>query len=144
MSPIKRKYRLIDSFFSRIRPLDPDSPSRVKAENPAAGAAGSLTAGSPAGGWRGFFTGIKGGRTVGVAFHQEKVISLEQAPMPLPEDALRVPLTVSGKTIGTIQAAGNEAGWTAQEIEIVSAVAAQLAQHLENLRRSEKIENQNQ
>jgi GAF domain-containing protein len=72
------------------------------------------------------------------------VISLEQAPMPLPEDALRVPLTVSGKTIGTIQAAGNEAGWTAQEIEIVSAVAAQLAQHLENLRRSEKIENQNQ
>jgi hypothetical protein len=134
MSPIKRKYRLIDAFFSRIRPLAPDSPSRAKAENPSAGAAESLTAGSPAGGWRGFFTGIKGGRTAGVAFNQEKVTSLEEMPMPLPEDALRVPLTVSGRTIGSVQAAGKEAGWTAQEIEIVSAVAAQLAQHLENLR----------
>jgi hypothetical protein len=134
MSPIKRKYKLIDAFFSRIRPFAPDSPSRAKAEKPAAEAAASL---SPAGGWQGFFPGIAGRRTMGFTFDRGTVTSLEQTPMPLPEDALRIPLTVSGKTIGVVQAAGKEAGWTAQEIEIVSAVAAQLARHLENLRPSE-------
>jgi len=140
MSPIKRKYRLIDAFFSRIRPLAPDSPLRTKAENPAAGAAESLTAGSPAGGWRGFFTGIKGGRTVGVAFNQEKATSLEQTPPSLPENALCIPLTISGKTIGTIQGTGNESSWTVQDIGIISAVAAQLAEHILNLRRLEQKE----
>jgi hypothetical protein len=84
--------------------------------------------------------GIDRGEKMGFTYDQEKVTSLEESPLPMPDNALCMPLMVSGTTIGTVQAAGNEAGWTAQEIEIVSAVAAQLARHLENLRRLEQNE----
>jgi hypothetical protein len=93
----------------------------------------SLTAASPADGWPGLFTGTDRGKMMGFCFDKDRVTSLEEAPLHLPEDTLRVPLMVSGKTVGSIQAARKEAGWTAQEIEIVSAVAAQLAQHIEHL-----------
>jgi GAF domain-containing protein len=137
MSQIKRKYKQIEAFFSRVRPVAPDSPSRAAAAKPAMGSAPSLVspaAASPAGSWQHFFTGVERRQMMGFTYDQEEVTSLEESPLPLPDNALRVPLTVSGKTIGTIQAAGKEAGWTANEIEIVGAVAAQLSQHLENLR----------
>jgi len=71
---------------------------------------------------------------MGFSYHHEQTASLGKTPLPPPENALMVPLMVSGKMIGEIQGGGNEAEWTAQEIETVSAVAVQLAQHLENLR----------
>jgi hypothetical protein len=92
------------------------------------------TAVSPDSGWQDFINGIHRGQKMGFTYNHEKVSSLDETPLPLPENALSVALMVSGTTIGTIQAAGNDAGWTAQEIEIVNAVAAQLARHLENLR----------
>jgi hypothetical protein len=95
---------------------------------------------SPAGGRH----DIDRGQKMGFTYDQGKVTSLEESPLPLPEDVLCVPLMVSGTTIGTIQGDGNEAGWTAQEIEIVSAVAAQLARHLENLRLVEQNEKHTQ
>jgi hypothetical protein len=136
MSQAKRKYKQIDAFFSRIRPVAPDSPSRAATEKETTGTSSffvSSTAASPADGWSGFFTGIDRGKILGFSYDKDRVTSLEEAPLPLPENTLRVPLMVSGKTIGSIQAARKEAGWTAQEIEIVSAVAAQLARHIENL-----------
>jgi GAF domain-containing protein len=135
MSLIKRRYKQIEAFFSRVRPIAPDSPSRSAAEKPEPGAApfASPSTADAAAGWQHFFTGSDRGQKMGFTYDQEEVTALEKAPLPLPENSMRVPLVVSGTTIGTIQAAGNEAGWTAKEIEIVSAVAAQLAHHLENL-----------
>jgi hypothetical protein len=145
MSRTKRKYQRIEAFFSRIRPIAPDSPPRDAVERPAEGEAvssASSAAAPPAGGRRRFFGGTGRRRTMGVRFAQGKATSLDEAPLPMPESGLRVPLTVAGKTIGSIQATGKEAGWTAQEIKIVSAVAEQLAQHLETLPLLEKNEKQ--
>jgi hypothetical protein len=134
MSQEKRKYKRIEAFFSRVRLVAPDSPSR------AAGGAIPPAAASPAGGWQDILNRIDRGQKVGFTYDQEKFTSLEKAPPPLPENAICVLLTVSGTTIGTLQVAGDEAGWTAQETEIISAVAAQLAQHLEHLRILEQDE----
>lgn len=147
MSQAKRKYKLIDAFFSRIRPVAPDSPSRAAEEKESAGTAAafvSSTAAQPAGGWQGFFTGFDRGKMMGFSFEKDRVTPLEEELLPLLENALRIPLRISGKMIGSIQAVRIEAGWTAQEIEIVGAVAAQLAQHIENLTLSGKKEKHNQ
>jgi GAF domain-containing protein len=77
---------------------------------------------------------------MGFTYGQEKVTSPEETPRTLQANALRVPLMVSGTTIGIIEDAGSETDWTAKEIEIVSAVAGQLAKHLENLRLLEQNE----
>lgn len=128
MSQGKRKYKRIEAFFSRVRLVAPNSPSRATAE------AIPPAAASPAGGWQDILNRIGRGQKVGFTYDQEKFTSLEETPLPLPENAICVPLTVSGMTIGTLQVAGDEAGWTARETEIISAVAAQLVQHLEHLR----------
>jgi GAF domain-containing protein len=59
---------------------------------------------------------------------------VEETLPPQSENALCIPLMVSGTTIGAIQGAAKEADWTVHEIDLVSSVAAQLARHLENLR----------
>jgi GAF domain-containing protein len=128
MSQGKRKYKRIEAFFSRVRLVAPNSPSRAAAE------AIPPAAASPAGGWQDILNRIDRGQRVGFTYDQETFTSLEEAPLPLPENSIGVPLTVSGTTIGTLQVAGDEAGWTSQETEILSIVAAQLAQHLEHLR----------
>jgi GAF domain len=143
MSQRNRKYKRIEALFSEVQPITPDSPLRTAAKTPYAGTPAKDTrsksvvppaAVSPAGGGQDFFNGIDRGQKMGFSYDQEKVTALKEALPPLPENALCVPLMVSGRTIGIIQAAGNEAGWTAQEIEIVSAVAVQLARHIEKLR----------
>jgi hypothetical protein len=159
MSQKNRKYKRIEALFSEVQPVAPDSPLRAAAKTPSAGVPAEdltgwvkktqtqpsaedtrpvsvvpPTAVLPASGRQNFLNGIDRGQKMGFTYDRGQVTSLEEAPQPLPENALCVPLTVSGKTIGILQAAGNEAVWTAQEIEIVSAVAAQLARHLEHLR----------
>jgi len=159
MSQRTRKYKRIEALFSKGQPVAPDSPLRAAAKTPAPGTTADdltgwvektqaqpsaeetrpeavvpPTAVSPDSGWQDFINGIHRGQKMGFTYNHEKVSSLDETPLPLPENALSVALMVSGTTIGTIQAAGNDAGWTAQEIEIVNAVAAQLARHLENLR----------
>jgi GAF domain-containing protein len=165
MSQRNRKYKRIEALFSKGQPVAPDSPLRATAKTPAPGTPAEdltglveekkaqpsavdtrpesfapPTAVSPASGRQDLVNSVDRGQKMGFTYDQEKVTSLEEAPLPPPENALRVPLMVSGATIGTIQVAGNEAGWTAQEIEIVSAVAAQLARHIENLRLLEQNE----
>ena len=143
MSQGKRKYKLIELFFSKIRPLAPDSSPRAAAKTPEGERTASFAgpaATAPAGGWRDFFSNVDHGTTMGFAFKQGNVVSLPEATPPPPEDVLRVPLMVAGKAFGSVQAAREQAGLTAQEIEIVSAVAAQLAQHLVNLTLSKNDE----
>ncbi len=136
MSQGKRKYKLIELFFSRVRPLAPDSSPRAAGKPPKGERTASVlgsTATPPAGGWSDFFSDLERRTTTGFSFEHGKVVSLQDAPPPPPENGLRVPLMVAGKAFGSVQAVRKQAGLTAQEIEIVSAVAAQLAQHLENL-----------
>lgn len=165
MSQRNRKYKRIEALFSKSQPVAPDSPLRAASDTPAPGSPKEDLTGlaeekksqpsaqdarpesfvppntvSPARGRQDFVNGIDRGQKIGFAYDQENVTSMEAAHQPPPENALRVPLMVSGTTIGTIQVAGNEAGWTAQEIELVGAVAAQLARHIENLRLLEQNE----
>jgi signal transduction histidine kinase len=89
---------------------------------------------TPAEGWDDFLNGIDRGKRMGFSYGQGELASLQDAPRPLPEHAMRVPLTVSGTMIGALQAVGDGKRWTAQETEIANATAAQLAQHLDGLR----------
>jgi len=165
MSQRNRKYKRIEALFSKSQPVAPDSPLRAAAKTPAPGTPAEdltgwvektqaqpsaeeirpesvvpPTAASPVRGWQDLVNSVDRGQKIGFTYDQEKVTSFEEAPPPPPENALCVPLMISGTTIGIIQAAGDEAGWTAQEIEIVSAVAVQLARHIENLRLLEQNE----
>ena len=123
MSNDKRRYKRIEEFFTRIRRIAPEPPASISSEE------------SAADGWSDVFSGIGSRRRMGFAFDRGKIFSLVETPLPMPDDALRVPLTVSGKPIGSIRVAGKVAGLTPQEIDIVGAVASQLAQHLEELSR---------
>jgi|WetSurMetagenome_2_1015567.scaffolds.fasta_scaffold1451341_1 GAF domain-containing protein len=137
MSQTHRKYQRLEEFFSRVPPATPDAASPATTNEPGIEAAASLVSPadeSHADGWQVFFSDVHREHTIGFAFRQGIVTPLEETAPPLPENSLRVPLVLSGKTIGSIQVAGNEASWTAQEIEIVGAVATQLSQHIEQLR----------
>jgi hypothetical protein len=122
MSQKSRKYKKVEAFLSKVRPSAPDSP--LPAEAPLESVV-PAAAPSPAGSRQDFIHGIDRG--------PRKADSPFDTPPSIPENTLCIPLMVSGTTIGAIQGTGNEAGWTAQEIEIISAVDAQLAQHLETL-----------
>lgn len=160
-----RKYKRIEALFSKGQPVAPDSPLRAAAKTPAPGTTADdltgwvektqaqpsaeetrpesvvpPTAVSPDSGLQDFINGIDRGQKMGFIYNHEKVSSVDETHLPPPENTLFVPLMVSGKMIGAIQGSGNEVGWTTQEIEIVSAVAAQLARHLENLRLLEQNE----
>jgi hypothetical protein len=135
MSQRKRKFKRIDAFFSRVRPLTPDSLPGEAAEKSADTDAGPPTATPPSDGWQNFFSGIEPGTMFGFAFEGGKVTAWKEAPPPLSGNAFRVPLTVSGKPAGAVQVTRKDPGWTAREVEIVNDVAAQLSQHLEALRR---------
>jgi signal transduction histidine kinase len=89
---------------------------------------------APAGGWTDFLDGIDHGSRLGFTYGQGQLTPLEEATRPMPDHALHVPLTVSGTTIGNLQADGDGGGWTAPQMEIANAAAAQLAQHIDGLR----------
>jgi hypothetical protein len=156
MSQRTRKYKRIEALFSKGQPVAPDSPLRAGAKVPAPGIAANdrsvsaeetdpesvvpPAAASSDSGWRDFINGVDRGRKMGFTCNHGKVSAWDETTLPITDNGLLVPVMVSGKMIGAIQGAGNEAGWTAQEIEMVSAVAAQLGEHLENLRRMEQRE----
>jgi len=147
MSQKNRMVERIKALFSKTPLVAADSPLQTAARRPAPRTSAEgihpvaivpPAATSPSGGRQDIGKTARRGYTMGFAYDQEKGISLEEAPPPLLENALCVPLMVSGRTIGTIQAAGTEAGWTAQDIETVSAVAEQLSRHLEHLHNREQ------
>jgi GAF domain-containing protein len=161
MSQKNRKYKRIEALFSESQPGAPDSPLLAVAKMPSAGSlVGDLTkraeetraqpsaedtrhpstilpiAVSSIGGRQDSLNDIDRGQKIGFTYDQGKVTSLKEAPLPQLENALSVPLLISGSTIGIIQAAGKEEDWTVQDVEIVSAVAAQLARQLKKLERT--------
>jgi hypothetical protein len=158
MSQSSRKYKRIEALFSDVKPVAPVSPSRAgvnppsvmapaedrkervevsrapqSAEDPRPAVIISPTVASSAGSRHEFLGDIERGPTMGFSYDQGKITSLKDSHLPPPENALMVPLVVSGSTIGIVQVAAKQAGMSAQEIEIVSAVAMQLARHLKKL-----------
>jgi signal transduction histidine kinase len=156
MSQRNPTYKRLEALFSETKPAAPDPVRPDLPKAPAGGGPAEERRGkereavsaavetgvsslptvetAPAAGWEDFLNGIDRREKIGFAYDQGKVTSLEGTTRPLPEHALRVPLKVSGTTIGTLQAVGDERGWTAQQMEIANAAAAQLAQHIEGLR----------
>jgi signal transduction histidine kinase len=161
MSKRNRTYKQLEALFTGERPAAPDSPLRGGAWKPAPADAieeqparnpqqpelprtvEGVTAPAfdsprakavPDGGWRDFLDGIDRREQIGFTYDQGKVAPLDGGTRPLPENALNVPLTVAGDMIGALQTVGEGGAWTAQQMEIANAAAAQLAQHLESLR----------
>lgn len=90
-----------------------------------------------AAGWQEFLDGIQRSERIGFSYAQNEVIPLvEVESMPAQEEEmLAVPIELAGAKIGEICLA-DEPGraWTTQEVEIIRAVAGQVAQQLESLR----------
>ncbi|MBN1440417.1 MAG: GAF domain-containing protein [Anaerolineales bacterium] len=162
MSQRNRKYQRLEALFSENPPAPPESARPAAPKPPAAKPPEAIrparlperlvvpapepslpdawaeplapAEAAPAAGWEDFLDGIDHREKIGFTYERGKVAPLEGGTRPLPEDALRIPLTVSGTTIGTVQAVGEGQGWTAQQTEILNAASAQLAQHIEGLR----------
>ncbi len=94
-------------------------------------------------GWQEFLNAIERGQKMGFSFDQDSVVPLKADALSgsAIENALHVPITVTGEQVGEIQL-GDEPNraWTGRETEIVQATARQLAQHIENLRLLDQAE----
>jgi signal transduction histidine kinase/HAMP domain-containing protein len=89
------------------------------------------------GGWQAYMDAVQRGERIGFAYDQSDAVQMEKEQLLAPPapDSLNIPIQVSGREIGTVQLV-MDAGqhWTSEDTGIVQATAAQLAQHLENLR----------
>jgi signal transduction histidine kinase len=87
-------------------------------------------------GWQDFLDALERGHKVGFVFDQNRIAPLTaEAIAAGAEDALSIPISVTGTRVGAIQLKNeSDRAWTAGETELVQAVSAQLSQQIENLR----------
>jgi GAF domain-containing protein len=88
-------------------------------------------------GWQDFLNAIDRGEKIGFTFGNNAVNRLKPDEISnlSPDNRVNIPITVTGTKIGEIQIPVNsDRAWTPNEIELVQATSAQLAQHVENLR----------
>ncbi|HET8670653.1 MAG TPA: GAF domain-containing protein, partial [Candidatus Saccharimonadales bacterium] len=88
-------------------------------------------------GWQDFLDAIERGEKIGYTFDQSQVIRLQpnELSTSVQDRSLNIPITVTGTKIGEIQLpAEQDQTWTPNELELLKATSAQLAQHIENLR----------
>jgi hypothetical protein len=111
----------IKNLFARIPPSAPDL-SADPADSRAA-QTGSATA-------------VK----MGFSYRQETVSELGEAPPALPARIISAPLTVFGRTLGMVQAAGLDPARTERDIEIVRGAAELLSRRLEAIMHPERGE----
>ena len=85
-------------------------------------------------GWENFLDGIKRSERVGYTYTQENITPLlEPLPANAEENMLVVPIQVSGASVGKLQFEGKQE-WDTDDTKIVSTIAEQVAQQIENLR----------
>lgn len=84
--------------------------------------------------WSDFLDGIQQRERIGFSFDQTDVQPLDK-PLAgiLDQDVLVTPIQVAGETVGVIQLEGQES-WDQDDVNMVDAVAQQVAQQVENLR----------
>ncbi len=85
-------------------------------------------------GWQDFLNGTERGEKIGYVFDQTDVKPMERKSKAKSHNALNIPITVTGATVGSIQVVQDERVWTSNETQLVQSTANQLAQHIENLR----------
>jgi signal transduction histidine kinase/HAMP domain-containing protein len=87
-------------------------------------------------GWQDFLDAIERGQKIGFRFDQTNIVPLQaNSPSLASGETFNAPITVTGTKIGTIELV-HEFGrpWSATETELIQITAAQLAQHIDNLR----------
>lgn len=86
-------------------------------------------------GWHDFLNAIDRGEKIGYAFRQSEIVRLQPDASAEKDRAVRLPLSVTGTKIGEIYLPIQpDQSWTDNELELIRATGAQLAQHIENLR----------
>jgi len=85
--------------------------------------------------WQEFLNAVDRSEHLGFVYDQASLAPLTEPLPPGGEQALTVPIVVTGETVGALQleAEANRI-WTEAEAELVSSVARQVAQQVENLR----------
>jgi len=86
-------------------------------------------------GWQDFLNAVERSEHLGFTYDQAALKPLNE---PLKTDrhpGLAAPITITGESVGTIQIEGDaQRAWTQDEAELVTLVARQVAQQVENLR----------
>ncbi|HLO33821.1 MAG TPA: GAF domain-containing protein [Anaerolineales bacterium] len=88
-------------------------------------------------GWQNLLDGIDHGQKIGYGFEQSNIVRLQSEALSKrsKESDLSIPIAITGTKIGEIQLPmEQDHTWTANELELIKATGAQLAQHIENLR----------
>jgi signal transduction histidine kinase len=90
-------------------------------------------------GWDDFLNAIDRDERIGFAFDQENVSPLDTDGDN--GDALQVPLQLGEEIFGALQVEDDDnRSWSQDELDLLSAVAQQVSQHIENLRLLEQAE----
>jgi len=86
-------------------------------------------------GWQEFLNAVDRSENFGYVFDQGEVLPLVAAENTTLDNALAVPIQITGARVGEIRLADEASRqWTKAETEIVTATASHMAQHIENLR----------
>jgi GAF domain-containing protein len=86
-------------------------------------------------GWQDYLDALHKPEKIGFAFEQNQVVQLDDAAV-LPTDAatFSVPIVLSGEALGTLAVDIDESRRTGNSTELMTVVARQVAQQIENLR----------
>lgn len=91
--------------------------------------------------WQEYLDGIHRPDQIGYLFEQDRVLPLENEPVPQEESqALAVPIALTGEQLGSLVVELEEERQTPQTVELLNIVARQVAQQIENLRLLESAE----
>ncbi len=88
-------------------------------------------------GWQEFLDGIERSEKIGFSYAQDEIVPVVEveAPPVEAEYMLSTPIEVAGLKVGEICLVDEpDRVWTAEESKVIRATAAQVAQHVENLR----------
>lgn len=90
--------------------------------------------------WQEYLDSVHKPEEIGYLFENDQIHTLEQAVLPESPAALVVPLVAGNEPIGSLVVELDESQKTSQTQDLVSVVARQVAQHLEDLRLLEMAE----
>src|SRR5258706_7391904 len=86
-------------------------------------------------GWQEFLNGVDRSERIGYVFDQRGVLPLIEAQTSEQDNALIVPIEVTGAKVGEIRLTDEpNRKWTESEKQLVEAATVRAAQHIENLR----------
>ncbi len=90
--------------------------------------------------WQEYLDAIHMPEEIGFAFDGAKVVPLQEAEQKETGETVSVPLVIGGETLGSLSMEIRENAPVARVEELLSAVARQTAEHIENLRLLESAE----